>query len=45
MISSWNQDTEEVIKEIVIISKFKELSLGILPDENQPTHYKALFSQ
>ena len=36
MISSWNQDREKIIAEIINISKFKELAPGILPKENQP---------
>lgn len=38
MISSWNQDTEKIVSEIVNISKFKELAPGILPKENPPSH-------
>ncbi|MFC2142404.1 hypothetical protein ACFLR7_05670 [Acidobacteriota bacterium] len=41
MISSWNQDTEKIIAEIVNISKFKELAPGNQQTENQQNHLKA----
>ena len=45
MISSWNQETENIIAEIVIIRKLKELASGLSEEMQMENTYHASDSQ